>query len=391
MGLLQDAIRPYARAGGFYARSWRRYLDGDYDGELPVVRPTVALAGQAFSDEVVLVGFRLLRNAVTPADLARIHGEVTEARALYESRGWFEDPLGYLGDPPPLTEVTVRPVVAGRRSYDRVSFDSGYEPHEGDPGRERWMSYAPNRRVHAWMLRHPEPRPWLVAVHGAGMGRPAMDMAIFRARRLHEELGLNVLMPALPLHGPRRRGLGKDAAFPGEDILDDVHGAAQSVWDIRRLISWIRAEEGFDARIGLSGISLGGYVTALVASTEPGLTVAVLGVPVADLVDLLDRHAGPAPTPTHLEVVEEAKRIGRVVSPLALEPLLPPQGRFIYAGLADRLVHPRHQVSRLYQHWGRPQIEWYPGGHTGFFRSRPVQDFVERALRDSGLVDPNLA
>ena len=67
---------------------------------------------------------------------------------------------------------------------------------------------------------------------------------------------------------------------------------------------------------------------------------------------------------------------------------MPLEGRFIYAGLADRLVHPRHQVSRLYQHWGRPRIEWYPGGHTGFFRSRPVQDFVEQALRDSGLVDP---
>ena len=114
MGLLQDAIRPYARAGGFYARSWRRYLDGDYDGDLPVVRPTVALAGQASSDEVVLVGFRLLRNALTPGR-PRPHRRRGERgrRALRVPRVVRRTRDGYLGDPPPLTEVTVRPMSLG--------------------------------------------------------------------------------------------------------------------------------------------------------------------------------------------------------------------------------------------------------------------------------------
>lgn len=58
---------------------------------------------------------------------------------------------------------------------------------------------------------------------------------------------------------------------------------------------------------------------------------------------------------------------------------------FIYAGLADRLVHPREHVLRLWEHWGRPEITWYPGGHTGFFSSRPVTMFVTGALLRSGL------
>src|ERR1035441_3662442 len=37
------------------------------------------------------------------------------------------------------------------------------------------------------------------------------------------------------------------------------------------------------------------------------------------------------------------------------------QGRFLYAGIADRLVHPRDQVTRLWEHWGRPEIQWYHG------------------------------
>lgn len=62
-------------------------------------------------------------------------------------------------------------------------------------------------------------------------------------------------------------------------------------------------------------------------------------------------------------------------------------GRFIYAGIADRLVHPREQVTRLWEHWGKPEIVWYPGGHTGFFQSRPVRRFVQAALEQSGLLD----
>ena len=76
-----------------------------------------------------------------------------------------------------------------------------------------------------------------------------------------------------------------------------------------------------------------------------------------------------------------------MVSPLSLTPRVPMPGRFIYAGIADQVVHPRDQVMRLWEHWGRPEIVWYRGGHTGFLRSRPVQRFVDDALAQSGLVE----
>jgi hypothetical protein len=84
--------------------------------------------------------------------------------------------------------------------------------------------------------------------------------------------------------------------------------------------------------------------------------------------------------------LELAGPIGRMVSPLSMEPKVPPNGRFIYAGVADRIVHPRQQVIQLWEHWGRPDVGWYPGGHTGFFQSRPVQRYVDAALEQSGLV-----
>jgi hypothetical protein len=384
-GGLGNAVRPFARTGGYLTQSWRDYFDREPDG-VPIARPTLALAAQAFRDEVVLLGLKARRPLSRPEAFERINREVVAALEFYGNKGWLERPAEFFAEPPELSEVTVREVKRGRRSFQRIRFDSGYAPQPGEPGAQRWLGYAANRFEYALLLRHPEPRPWLVCVHGAEMGRAPLDLALFRAWKLHDELGLNVVMPVLPMHGPRARGLPKGLVFPGEDVLDNVHVTAQAVWDIRRLLSWIRLQEP-ESLVGLNGLSLGGYIAALVASLETDLTCAILGVPVADLVGLLGRHSGLRRDDPRRRTMELAEPIGRMISPLSLDPQVPMRGRFIYAGLADQVVHPREQVIHLWRHWGKPQIVWYPGGHTGFFRSSPVQKFVWDALLQSGLLD----
>ena len=109
-GPLRQVLRPFARTGGFYARSWGRYLDREPD-ELPVARPTIALATQAFFDEIVLVGLRSVRPVSSDPDaVARVKRNVIAALELYGQKGWLENPEGFFATPPPLTDVTVRPV-----------------------------------------------------------------------------------------------------------------------------------------------------------------------------------------------------------------------------------------------------------------------------------------
>lgn len=380
---VETVLGPLNRTGRYYAGAWQKYLRGKPD-ELPLARPTLALLGHALRDEIVLTGLRTQRPLSHGEEFARIDREVTAALRYYGGKGWLQNPEGFFPAPPRLTDVEIHQVKTFRRSYQRFVFDSGYAPEKREPGRERWLSYAGNEKVYGLMLRHSEPRPWLVCVHGAEMGRAAIDLTLFRARHLHEDFGLNVVLPVLPLHGPRARGLAKGKAFPGEEILDDVHFAAQAVWDVRRVLSWIRAQEPA-APIGLNSISMGGYVSALVASLDAHLSCAILGVPVADLVGVLGRHAGFSPDDPRRETIERAAPLGRMVSPLSLKPRVPKKGRFIYGGIADRVVHPRDQVVRLWEHWGKPEIIWYRGGHTGFF-TRPVQQFVDAAILQSGLV-----
>jgi hypothetical protein len=382
---LVNLVRPFRNTGRYYLQSWRDYL-GATPEDLPVARPTPALAVQAFSDELVLLGLLARRPVSEAGAFKRITGEVIDALEFYGREGYFKEPQRFFEPPPPLREVTVRAVKSRSRSYHRLVFDSGYQPYVGEPGRDRWLGYDCNNREYALML-HDQPRPWLVCVHGTEMGRAAVDLAVFRARQLHEQLGLNVVMPVLPMHGPRARGLPKGAVFPGEDVLDNVHATAQAVWDIRRLLSWIREQEP-RSRIGLNGLSLGGYIAALVASLEDGLACAILGVPVADLIDILACHVALSRDDPRRQTFDLAAPIGRMISPLSLAPRVPMRGRFIYAGVADRLVHPREQTVLLWQHWGRPPIVWYRGGHIGFVRSRPVQRFVRDALTQSGMTPP---
>ena len=376
-------IAPFSRTGGYYAKSWWRFVRPKRT-TVPAVRPTASLAGHALLDEVLLTGFRVInRDAVALAP--RVAEEIAEAARTFEERGWLADPTSYHQAPPALDglDARVRRVRGVRQSFDVFSFPSGYEPHPGEPGRDRWLAYEGNAVVRAWMLRHEGPRPWLVCVHGARMGTPNIDLSLFHAQWLHEELGLNVLLPVQPLHGRRRRGAPKGTTYPAGDLLDNVHGAAQAVWDVRRALSWIRSEDP-GAPIGLTGVSLGGYVSSMVASLEPDLACAILGVPVVDLVDLMEDHAGDAGSELRA-LLGPARHVSRVVSPLAMQPAIPRERRFLYAGLADRVIHPTRQVMRLYDHWDRPEVHWYRGGHVLFFRAG-VRPFVRDALVRSGLV-----
>ncbi len=108
------------------------------------------------------MGLKARRPVSRPRAFERIDREVVAALEFYGNKGWLERPRGFYVKPPPLSDVTVRPVKGRRHSFHRIEFDSGYAPHPGEPGAERWLGYTANNREYALLLRHPEPRPWLV-------------------------------------------------------------------------------------------------------------------------------------------------------------------------------------------------------------------------------------
>ena len=181
---------------------------------------------QAFIDEIVLTGFRLLRSAPDATRLEWITREVIAALEFYGQQGWLDKSEGFFAAPPALTDVTVRTVNNMGRTCERMFFDSGYEPHAGEPGRERWLSYTGNNREYGLMLRHRQPRPWLVCVHGAEMGRAALDPTLFRAWHL--------LLRSRPERGASRASHARaPRAGPAEGRRVPQRGRAQPTSTVR--------------------------------------------------------------------------------------------------------------------------------------------------------------
>jgi hypothetical protein len=346
----------------------------------------------AFVDELALVYFDTLSDVPDTADFVRLEGEVEDLIEAQDAAGLVTDPLLAHPDPGAPSDSRVRRHDLQGHEAEWLTFESQWEPLENSPGRVRWMADRHNSVVRASMLRHEgdEPRPWLVMVHGAEMGR-SFDARMLRARRLHENLGVNVVMPILPKHGPRREGgHAIRGTFPGADFIDNYHGISQSIWDVRRTLGWVREQD--PTALGVFGFSLGGYVSATLGALETDLDALVLGCPAVDLVDLFSRNmpklrngrsrfdylfgrlsTAYAPiSPLRLPVVVERDRLGLI------------------AAHADRLADPIDHVSRLWHKWDQSEIHWIDSGRVSYFlRSEPL-DALERMLIGRGVGELDL-
>lgn len=386
VGLFQALLLAASAALAALAAGYRAILlEAPADAVPPALR-SWPLAAKIAADEALL-GLELSqrRGFAGDAELARCVEEVGLARESFARHGFLAAPETYHVAPPPLAQPEIRTRRIAGHAIEILRFESGYAPREGEPGRERWLGYASCRDAFAYVVRSGgDGSPWLVCTNGYRMGHAAIDVRVFE--RFYRRLGLNVLIPVLPLHGPRRRAPHSGTGFLGLDVLDTLHAEAQAVWDIRRLIGWIRAQE--PSGIGALGLSLGGYTTAVYTSIEAGLACAIPGIPLSDIPRMLARHAVPRQLERALRggySLEHAGEVLRVVSPLALAPKVPKAGRMMFGAVADRLVTP-DQVRDLWRHWEEPEIVWYQGGHVTFRLERSVFAGIDRTLLRAGLI-----
>ena len=153
-------------------------LRGEVANSLPAPHLSVGLAAQVAMDEALLAMAMTPRRFPLPGDYARVAAELAEADACTHEMAGSRTPAPITGPRHRFPTPTWRRAGAGRSGfgYDRLRWDSGFDPHPGEPGGDRWMAFGPNRTASAVVLRHPGgPRPWVIAVHGFCMGFPFMD------------------------------------------------------------------------------------------------------------------------------------------------------------------------------------------------------------------------
>jgi hypothetical protein len=376
IGALPARLRTFPEDIGAGVGRTLRYARSLPDPRAGASQWTAARMGVAAAlDEAVLTTFQVVRS---PPDRDHFAASIAEGHELLDRvEAEYPDPVTFHRRPHPVALAgPVRRV--GHVTFRHAEFPNAYAPDSTLPAVARFVEETGNQRAHAWILEHRHPAPWIVCVHGAGMGDPPADVLAFRAGSLFRS-GFNVAIPVLPHHGPR--GAGRVAvAFPTDDAALNFHGAAQAIADVRAVLATIAAR-GEPAL--LQGISLGGYVGGTVAALEPSVRGVVVGVPVVELATLMQQHAPGrfAAHPRFDELGAVARRLERYSSPLAFAP--PAMVRAMWGGRADRLVQP-DQLDALARHWGCTPA-WYCGGHVGFLVLPGVRRTISDAVVAAGL------
>lgn len=337
-------------------------------------------------DELVMVYFEVLSEPMPADEFLRVERELDEMNALWRRLGVADEPSLLHEAPPPPRVESDEVAVFGGLTGRQIRFASTWTPHPEAPGRQAWAADPGGETVVARVLQHDDdrPRPWVVVIHGADMGR-TWDARMLRVARMHEELGVNIVMPVLPHHGPRG-GARTRASFPSDDHVANVHGLTQSLWDVRRTIAWVRTQA--PTAVGVFGFSLGGCVASLVACTESDLDAVVMGCPAADMVELVRVNTRPSlrAQPRLARLFAEASAAARPVTALELTPQLPPERIALLSAHADRLADPVFQVGRLWHHFSKPELVGIDSGHVSFFLQPGWVDTVNRLFAERGVI-----
>lgn len=358
------------------------------------------VGGSALADIALRTSAATLLSATAaiPYGLTRlatgtIDAERANVRYYRELTGYADAALTF---PRPTASIHVTATRARSRFQPRngrvdiLRFRSPYVP--ANPGmQDAWARLRRNNYACAQYWHHDDrPRPTVAIIHGFMASTYHLNSAFFAVPWLYRH-GYDVLLYTLPFHGRRQE---RFSPFSGYGFFRHGIGGIsesmiQAVHDFRLFVDFLE-DRGVD-RIGVTGILLGGYTSALLAAVDDRLHFSVPNVPVVDISDLLGQWA---PAGHAMDLMLRIGGIPRAEvadaldshSPLTYAPVLPKDRLFIITGLGDRLAPPE-QSERLWHHWGNPALHWFPGNHILHVNRAAYLKRMRRFMRSTGFSD----
>ncbi|CAA0103004.1 putative protein [Zhongshania aliphaticivorans] len=347
----------------FYCQSDGTELDSEYP---------VKVYGTAMVDRVMRTGLSMMISASLMPQMLKRGG-------LEREREWmdFYSNLAEQQDvdkvfiPPPTVSISEHKM--GRLAYKpkdiptvELRFESPFEPLNPEIS-DQFLSYSRNRTARAQYWSHPSgPRPTLIFVHGVVESAYVFNSLFFSLRSFYDS-GYDIVLMTQPFHGDRAE---RGHPFSGYGLFSGGfsqlnEGMLQAVTDLRVLVNYL-----FDRgapHVGISGLSLGGYLSSVMAVVEPRLAFCIPNsplvspidtvrdwMPIGHLMDVISKRSGLSPL--------DLRRGLAIHSPLSYQPKLDPDKVMIIGGAGDRFTPPRF-VRLLHAHWPESHLHWFPGNH----------------------------
>lgn len=205
--------------------------------------------------------------------------------------------------------------------------------------------------------------------------------------------GFGVLHVTEPYYFPfdTRRESWLASAKDLNDLVQVIHLLRQAVINTRQAVDWVVQQPGVDReRIGLMGISMGGWVGVLVAGADTRIKSCVYMLAGGD-ISMLVLQSGLTSTlrkglQEHGVSMEDIQVVSSVIDPLNMAEAARRNRTLMLNATFDDTV-PRECTERLWEALGRPPIFWVPTGHESsllfrwYFRQKVVRHFMSTLLQ----------
>jgi poly(3-hydroxybutyrate) depolymerase len=252
----------------------------------------------------------------------------------------------------------LEPVMATRRyTVSKLRFPSPIETPDAENNMVHAEYFAP--------VGFGPKRPAVIVLHILGADFP---LSRYMAARLADR-GVAALFVKLPYYGERQPpGQGqRTKRFLSADIERSVTSMRQGVCDVRRASVWLAARPDIDpARLGASGISLGGIVASLATAVDPAIRQGVFLLAGGDLSSILwEMPEAAAYRKQWLDTGrtrQDLKALTDPFDPLTYANGLKGKRLMMIAGKVDEVVPPSSTL-HLWEAAGRPPIHWCDCGH----------------------------
>jgi dienelactone hydrolase len=223
-----------------------------------------------------------------------------------------------------------------------------------------------NNTVHAelFMPAGPGPFPAVVVLDIlAGDQRVSRLVALYLAQHRVAALTLH-----MAYYGPRRPP-GSKLRLLSPNVPHTIEAVRQSVLDVRRATALLGSLPQVQSeRLGIVGVSLGSFLAALTAASEPRLTTVALALGGGGLVDAYYDDPRALTARRAYELLggskEAFKKIIAPVDPLTYAPQLRTRKLLLIAAERDDVVPPVC-ARTLWEATNQPKLVWVNATHVG--------------------------
>lgn len=259
--------------------------------------------------------------------------------------------------------------LPGVESEDLV-FDSLYEPIE--PHFQRYY-HRRRRRIQTVYARRIRPdgasgRPRLLYIHGYMQPETVVE-EVGLVATMARVLNVEIIQMQPPYHGRRKP---RSSPYDGElywtaDVVRSVEALLQTLFDARTLLAVLESQGS--GPVGISGLSLGGSLSAILTCIEPRFDFS------APIIGHMDMGALVRDAPVLAAMREDLARFGWTHEDFGsfftkigwdeLKPVIPRDRIMLLAARNDHFFS-AEDVEKMWKQWGEPEIHWYPTSHMGF-------------------------